>query len=40
MDDSKFKCVRRNLMEKIMKNCREVKECKNDINGEEKEKKR
>ena len=40
MDDSRIKYVRSELMEKIIKNCRGVKECKNDINREEKEKQR
>ena len=40
MDDSKSKYVRSDLMEKIIKNCRWVKQCKNDIDREEKEKKR
>ena len=40
MDDSKSKYVRSDLMEKIIKNCRGVKQCKNDIDREEKEKKR
>ena len=40
MDDSKSKYVRSGLMEKIIKNCRGIKQCKNDINKEEKEKKR
>ena len=39
-DDSKSKYVRSDLMEKIIKNCRGVKQCKNDIDREEKEKKR
>ena len=40
MDDSKSKYVRSDLMEKIIKNCRGVKQCKNDIDRDEKEKKR
>ena len=40
MDDSKIKYVRSDLIERIVKNCRGVKECKNDINREKKEKKR
>ena len=40
MYDSKIKYVRSDLMEKIIKNCRRVKKCKNDINREEKEKQR
>ena len=40
MYDPKFKYVRNNLTEEGIRNCREVKECKNDINREEKEKQR
>ena len=40
MYDSKIKYVRSDLIEKITKNCRGVKECKNDINRKEKEKQR
>ena len=40
MVDSKSKYVRSDLMEKIIKNCRGVKQCKNDIDRDEKEKKR
>ena len=40
MYDSEFKYVRSDLMEKIIRNSRGVKECKNDINREEKEKQR
>ena len=40
MDHSKIKCVHSDLMEKIIKNCRGVKECKNDINRKEEEKQR
>ena len=40
MDDSKAKYVRSDIMEKIIKNCRGVKQCKNDIDREEKERKR
>ena len=40
MDHSKIKCVHSDLMEKIIKNCRGVKECKNDINRKEEEKER
>ena len=39
-DDSRNKYVRSDLMEKIIKNCRGVKECKNDINKKEVEKQR
>ena len=39
-DDFKFKYVRSDLMGKIIKNCRGVKKCKNDINREEKEEQR
>ena len=39
LDDSKSKYVRSDLMAKILKNCRGVKQCKNDIAREEKEKK-
>ena len=38
MDDSKIKYVCGDLMEKIIKNCRGVKNCNDDINREEKEK--
>ena len=40
MYDSKFKYARNDLMKKIIRNCRGVKECKHDINREEKEKQR
>ena len=40
MDDSKIKYVRSDLMEKITRNCRGVKNCNDDINREEKEKQR
>ena len=39
-DDSKFKYVRSDLMEKIIKNCRGVKKCKDGINRMEKEEQR
>ena len=39
MDHSKSKYVRSDLMEQIIKNCRGVKQCKNDIDREENEKK-
>ena len=40
MDDSKIKYVRSDLMEKIIRTCRGVKNCNDDINREEKEKQR
>ena len=40
MDDSKYNYVRSDLMEKIIKICRGVKECKNDITRKEKEEQR
>ena len=40
MCDSKFKYVRKDLMERIIRNCKRENECKNDINREEKEKQR
>ena len=36
MDDSKIKYVCSDLIERIVKNCRGVKKCKNDINREKK----
>ena len=38
MDDSKIKYVRSDLIERIIKNCRGVKKCKNNINREKKRK--
>ena len=35
MCGSKIKYVRSDLMEKVIKNCRGVKQCKNDINKKE-----
>ena len=40
MDDSEIKYVCSDLIERIVKNCRGVKKCKNDINRGEKEKQR
>ena len=40
MDDSKIKYLHSDLMEKILKNCRGVKNCNDYINREEKEKQR
>ena len=40
MDDSKVKYVRSDLIERIVKDCRGVKEFKNDINREKKKTKR
>ena len=40
MDDSKIKYVRSVLIERIVKNCRGVKKCNNDINREKKRKKK
>ena len=40
MYDFKIKYVRSDLMEKIIKNCRGVKNCNDDIDKEEKEKQR
>ena len=40
MDDSKIKYVRSDLIERIVKNRRGVKQCKNDIDRKEKEKQR
>ena len=40
MYDSKIKYVRSDLMEKIIKNCRRVKNCNDDIDKEEKVKQR
>ena len=37
-DDSKYKYARSNLMEKIIKNCRGVKQCNDRVNRLEKEK--
>ena len=39
-DDSKYKYARSDLMEKIIKNCRGVKQCNNGVNRLEKEKQR
>ena len=39
-DDSKIRYVRSDLMEKIIKRCRGVKQCNNEVNRLEKEKQR
>ena len=40
MDDSKIKYVCSDLIERIVKNCRGVKKCKDDTDRKEKEKQR
>ena len=40
MDDSKIKYVRSNFIERIIKNCRGVKKCKDDTDRKEKGKQR
>ena len=39
-DSSKIKCVRSDVMEKIIKSCRGVKQCNDGVNRLEKEKQR